>query len=362
MRLAIRADASQVLGVGHVMRCLTLAEAARARTGDAIFVMRALQGHMAAALQDRGFACHMLDEELPPADDAAQTARIAHAAGADWVLVDHYGLDAVWENAQALPVMAIDDLTDRPHAAEVLLNQNRGASEDDYTDLIAPGTQCLMGTDYALLRPEFAAARGAALKGRANRGLHNLLISLGGTDPVNATGWVLQVLSDLDLTGIDVAVVMGGQAPFLEEVRSIVATMPYATLVVDSRDMAGLMARADLAIGAAGSTSWERCCLGLPALMVVLADNQAGIAQALDGAGAARRIELGNADALSEALSVLRSDEAALVAMQTAAAAICDGRGAERVLDCLTGQCADKNEGAGPKEGLGQKGVPTHVR
>ena len=334
LRLVIRADASQSLGAGHVMRCLTLAGEVRARGGDAAFVAAPLPGHMADAVRERGFESHLLEAGLDAPADAAATAALARAFGADRVVVDHYGLDAAWERAQPCPVMAIDDLTDRPHACDILLNQNLGARAGDYAGLVPPGTACLMGVEHALLRPDFAAARADALAGRQGRDLGRLMISLGGTDPANGTGWALEVLAGMDLpAGLAIDVIMGSRAPHLDAVRARAAALPGARVLVDTPDMAALMAAADLAIGAAGSSSWERCCLGLPALMVVLADNQAPIAAALDAAGAARRIALGEDAALATALGALIADPSRLGAMQRAAAALCDGQGAVRVVD-----------------------------
>jgi len=336
MRLLIRADASQSLGSGHVMRCLTLASEVRDRGGDAAFVSAPLTGHMKDAIEARGFQCRLLAKDLDPKHDAAETAAEARRFGATQVVVDHYGLAAPWEQAQPCPVLAIDDLTDRSHACNILLNQNLGARATDYADLVPPGTTCLMGPEYALLRPEFAAARAAALTARQGNRLARLLISLGGTDPANGTGWALEVLAGLGLPDLDITVVMGSRAPFLTEVQDRAAELPRTEVVVDTAEMGQLMVAADLAIGAAGATSWERCCLGLPTLMVVLADNQAGIARALDAAGAAQEIALGDGDALAAALRALAADPAQLADMQKAAAAICDGQGVGRVTDVLS--------------------------
>lgn len=344
MKILFRADASLVAGAGHVMRCLTLAQALRERGGAGAFVCRAHPGHLEAVIAAQGFPCHLLPVESeggilggPVAADAEATAAAARAFGADRVVVDHYGADAAWEKRMPVPVMVIDDLTDRPHGGDILLNQNMGAAAADYADLVPAGTTTLMGPEYAVLRAEFARLRPQALAARRDRPLSEILISLGGTDLPNATGWILTALAAMALPdGLHLTVVMGPTAPHLEDVRSRARALPCAvTVLAGTSEMGALMARADLAIGAGGSTSWERCVLGLPTLIVVLAENQAGIAEALARTGAARVCPLGETRILQSALGALVAAPDELAWMQARAARVCDGEGTARVMAVL---------------------------
>ncbi len=383
LSVAFRADASVTIGTGHVLRCLTLAQALATRGHRCRFITRDLPGHLGPRISAEGFALTLLpapsarssspcglssraapreespqglDErpgppstkspvhagwaQVPAAQDAAETR--AAAAGADWLILDHYAFDAAWE-AAALPpgtrLMVIDDLADRPHLAHLLLDQNLGRRSADYDPHLPPGAERLIGPRHALLRPAFADARPAALAARAARGhsLARVLVTMGGVDPPDATGAALAALAAH--LGLQVTVVMGAHAPALPTIRARAAALPSpATVLVDTPDMAALMAEADLAIGAAGGTAWERCALGLPSLIAVLADNQAPAAAALHAAGAA--LSLGRpedpafAARLAQAL-MRATNPATLAALSRAAAAVTDGRGAARVAAAL---------------------------
>ena len=356
MRIAFRADASTDIGTGHVMRCLTLARALAARGHSCRFICRDLPGHMADRIGAE-FSVTLLPapvpgRALPDAPDHAAWAGVpapqdametrAAAADADVLVVDHYAFDARWEIAArrfGTRLVAIDDLADRAHACDLLVDPNLGRFPRDYDALMPEGAERLMGTRYALLRAEFAAARDQALA-RRRGALGEILIAMGGVDRDDATGAVLRALAAADRPDrLRVTVVMGAAAPHLAAVTALAATMPFACeLLSGVSDMAALMARADLAIGAAGGTAWERCALGLPTLMLVLADNQIDGTAALDRAGAG--IALGRADdagmpgRLAAALDQL-SDPANLAAMSARAATICDARGAERVVSAI---------------------------
>lgn len=346
VRLVVRADAATRIGAGHVMRCLALAEGARERGGGAHFVCRAHAGWLGALVEARGFGLTRLEVEDdatwlggPEKPDAERTAQAAAAFDADWVVVDHYAASDAWERAQERPVLAIDDLLGRTHHSAALLNQNLGATSSDYAGALAPGTLELYGPGFALLRPEFAALRERSLARRdAAAGPPRILVTMGGADEPDSTGWVLGALGDAGLPdGARVTVVLGPSATHLDANRARAAALGPAFEVLAGTDRMGeLMLESDLAVGAGGSTSWERCVLGLPSVVVVIADNQEPIAAALDGAGAAARVPLGDDDALRGALDRLVRDEDARQAMTRAAAAVCDGGGVARVLDALS--------------------------
>jgi UDP-2,4-diacetamido-2,4,6-trideoxy-beta-L-altropyranose hydrolase len=321
--IAFRADASLEIGSGHVMRCLTLADALQAQGAECLFLCREQPGHLCELIEARGYPIHRLPQEERDTDTtitpgAEPELAHAHWLGASWsqdaeaclpllaelapawLVVDHYALDHRWETAvldglagSRPRLLVIDDLADRHHIADLLLDQNLGRQVEDYRGLVPEACQILAGPRYALLRPEFREWREASLSRRAREPrLQRLLINLGGVDKDDVTGQVLDALSGCDLPDdLQISVVMGASAPWRESVTAQAGAMPWSTeVVVNVSDMARRMAEADLAIGAAGSTSWERCCLGLPTLMVVLADNQKEVASYLDELGAAKLI------------------------------------------------------------------------
>lgn len=359
MEIMIRTDASLQSGTGHVMRCLTLAEALRQRGATCRFVCRAHPGNLIEFVQNRGFMVHALqyDPSWQPSvfhtahtgwlgadweQDVEQTKVGLGGTAVDWLIVDHYALDARWELTLAphcRKLMVIDDLADRPHACDLLLDQTFGRNAADYLPLVPADCRLLCGSQYALLQPEFATMRSYSLQRRAWPAMRELLITMGGVDKDNATGRVLQALRTCSLPAdCRITVVMGATAPWLNEVHTQAQDIPWPTrVIVGVSDMAQLMAESDLAIGAAGSTSWERCCLGLPTIMLVLADNQLMVARGLEQAGAALLIsslsELGFE--LMGQIDSLFSNPEKLRSMCESSAAIVDGLGTNSVLAIL---------------------------
>lgn len=342
------------------MRCLTLADALRERGARCTIICRphighlldviAQRGHSAKALPSLGVASEPFATDTAYGawlgtdwqSDAQDTQCVMGTEHADWLVVDHYALDRRWEQAlrpHCRSLMVIDDLADRPHDCDLLLDQTFGRSTNDYRPLVLQPTQLLCGSQYALLRPEFATLREYSLKRRANPALKKLLITMGGVDKDNVTGEVLEALCACALPEeCRVIVVMGSTAPWLREVKSRASTMPWPTCVlVGVNDMAQLMADSDLAIGAAGATSWERCCLGLPSIMLVVADNQQLVAKGLEQAGAAV-LSLSGSELRSQLnflLNTFSFDINRLVKMSDAAASIVDGGGVNSVLKLM---------------------------
>lgn len=361
MQVAFRADASLLIGSGHVTRCLTLAEALRGRGAQCHFICREHPGHLLATIEQRGFSVTALPP--PPATgvdpgctgslihapwlgcdwqtDAQQSSAALAQEPVDWLVVDHYALDQAWEAALRpcyRQLLVIDDLADRQHLADLLLDQNLGREPHDYAALVPPSCKLLTGPRYALMRPEFAAVRAHSLQRRQQPKLQQLLITMGGVDLPNATGHVLQALKACALpSDCRISVVMGAQAPWLAQVREQARDMPWPTeVLVNISDMARRMADSDLAIGAAGGTSWERCCLGLPTLLVVLADNQRPGAEALRQARAASLI--GGVDDIATQLPLALqalTQGPLLAQMGRAASALSDGQGVDRLLRAM---------------------------
>lgn len=357
--VAFRTDASLDIGTGHVMRCLTLAKEIERHGGSAIFLCREHKGHLIEHIQNQNFDVLPLKvgqvdsrvgDKLVHANWLGATqeedAMVCRAAlkgtELDLIVVDHYGLDAVWQHAlgdMAQQVMAIDDIADRRHDCDMLLDQNLGRQDAHYKTLVPSHCKVLTGPRYALLRPEFAKWRDFSLQRRENLSeVRSLLLNLGGVDKENLTTVILAALENCNLPpACRITVVMGGSAPGLSEVTAKAAGMGWKTeVLVNVDNMAELMAHADLAIGAAGTTSWERCCLGLPTILMVLAGNQRMLAENLCKAGAGIMIEKKTSIAtqLSSQVEELM-DVGRLALMAGHAAAVTDGQGTARVWENL---------------------------
>ena len=352
MKVAFRSDASLAIGTGHVMRCLTLADTLRTRGVQSVFLCRDHVGHLHQVVQDRGYPLLSLGGVsmtspseasyaqwlgVEPQRDADDTRCLLADLAVDWLIIDHYGIDAAWEHSLRSTcgrIMAVDDLANRDHAVDALLDQNLGKTGAEYAARVPSSCKLLLGPSYALLRPEFPALRAKSLSRRGQGRLRRLLITMGGVDLHNATGAVLEALCAwAPSTNLEVKVVMGANAPWRDQVIQQARHLPFPTeVLVNVQGMGDLMCDADLAIGAAGSTAWERCCLGLPTLQLVLADNQRPIANALSLTGAAHLLERTNLTMnLGMALDQLMHDPAHLLGMSSAASGLVDGLGSERV-------------------------------
>ncbi|XDZ52680.1 UDP-2,4-diacetamido-2,4,6-trideoxy-beta-L-altropyranose hydrolase [Neisseriaceae bacterium CLB008] len=306
MMICFRADASLEIGTGHVMRCLTLAQLLQTQGHSCIFLCKRHEGHLVEHIESLDFHVEII--ETPPRlqqqfslthaswlgstqeEDAKACASILERLKPHWLVVDHYALDILWEQTLApyyQKLLVIDDLADRKHLANLLLDQNYGRNPNDYHNLVPPECTILTGPTYALLRPEFAQLRPYSLARREQGHCHNLLLNLGGVDQNNISEKLLNALTLCNFPkNFNITVVLGPKSPWQKEVKNQACKMPWPTQVlVGTNQMAQLMADHDLAIGAAGSTTWERCCLGLPTIMIVIAANQQLSAQALSAAG-----------------------------------------------------------------------------
>jgi UDP-2,4-diacetamido-2,4,6-trideoxy-beta-L-altropyranose hydrolase len=342
MRVAIRADADVRTGSGHVMRCLSLADALRRQGADVTFITRALPAALAAWVGERGHAVAALPAREPqalpagPGDeirDAGQT--LALATGADWMVVDHYQLGAAWETAARAGhhrVLAIDDLA-RPHDCDLLLDQNlHAAPEARYRGRVPPGCVLLLGPRHALLREGFAEARRkVAPRSGPVRRLH---VFLGGMDADNVTTRVLHAIAAAGATHLPIDVVLGAQHPAKEALQALTATWAQTRCHVQTPDMVELLCRADLAIGAGGSSTWERCALGVPTLALCVADNQRELLRQASAHGLlATPDEADQRDvaALAAHVRALLGNETLRSQLSARAYEMVDGGGAERV-------------------------------
>lgn len=332
-RLAvIRADASASIGTGHVVRCLTLADRLASRGWDIAVATRDLPPILAHGIRVRGYQLVAMGLEEPLLEEPAVIGQALMPRTSDLTVVDHYGIAAEWHTAArswSNRIMVIDDLAADAIDADLVLNQNLGESADAYAGLIPAGCRLLIGPMYALLRPQFAEAREATM--RVRRAVLRLLVFLSGSDEHDVTSVAANVGADLEL---ETDVVVGAAYPHWERLQAWTTGTTSVTLHRGVDDMATLMARADLSIGAPSSASWERCCVGLPSLLVTLAENQRRAAAALAAAGAA--LDLGwyhdvGSRRLADAVDALAGSPDDLAAMSRSAAAITDGLGIARV-------------------------------
>jgi UDP-2,4-diacetamido-2,4,6-trideoxy-beta-L-altropyranose hydrolase len=274
---------------------------------------------------------------MSESDDARATVEGLAGLKVDWLVVDHYALGIAWERAvgpSAQNLLVIDDIG-RDHDCGLLLDQNFPNPMHDRYRRCLSEAKLLMGPKYALLRADFAASRATALRRRTGM-LVRILVTMGGSDPSNATAKALSGLESVWQEGWQVDVIIGAGNPHRESIESISGGLPAATLYVQTPNMAQLMTAADCAIAAGGSTTWERCCLGLPSLVSVLSNDQLSIATAVAQAGAQSLVgpdqEVTIADYTREISGL---SPARLLAMSAAAARICDGLGASRVAERL---------------------------
>lgn len=336
MHAVFRADASAAIGGGHVQRCLTLADAFAEAGWQCSFAFRAGMLETVPAIAARG---HELLPLSGPNEEEPAAIKGFLGARCDLLVVDHYERGQAFESrcrSFATCILALDDLPSRAHDADFLLDATPRTSDDSYRAVVPSACSLLVGPSFALLRPQFSKARAGALARREIGGApRRLLVSLGMTDPTNVTTQVLRGVSSSRLP-LAIDIVLGATAPHLSAVRALISELNLdATLHVDVTDMASLVSAADIAIGASGQTSFERCCLGLPSLMAVTADNQRDFADALVAADAVEQLQsLDEAD-IALALTCLVQDHERLQAMSRRASSLCDGEGAARAVQAV---------------------------
>lgn len=308
MRIAFRVDASLTIGSGHVMRCLTLARFLKNKKVECKFICRAYSGNFIDYIQSAGFEVVTLphlsealvnktsmsyvgDQDAGIStdwqSDLSHTADVLSDWAVDWLIVDHYGLDSRWEGPLRLyakKIMVIDDLADRNHECDLLLDQNLVTGlEDRYNAHIPSKSVQLLGPKYALLQPQYADLHPQVSLRRGP--VKNILVAFGGADLPNLTGQSVLAFLSLQRSDITIDVVLNPKSPHASSVRSLVEGKTQITVHEMLPSLAPLMQKADLAIGASGATSWERCCMGLPSLVVTLAENQRPIAATLNQQG-----------------------------------------------------------------------------
>lgn len=352
MRIAFRVDGSDQIGTGHLVRCLTLADRLKREGHDCQFIIRNHVGAPMALIEAKGFACTLLPrpdgegcDELTHAHwlgtSQARDAKESLAAldgPIDWLVVDHYAIDHRWHvmlRPSVNNIFVIDDIADRVHDCDLLLDQNLQSDPGRYDGRTPPACQLMLGPRYALLKPRFAELRAQAAAKPTDG---PILIYFGGVDAPGATLVTLDAISRAKLDDRPIDIVVGDLNPRRLAIAEWCAARDNVRFHGGGTDMAKLMSEASLAIGAGGATAWERCCLGLPTILVSIAENQKPGAAALASEGAA--IWLGDlADisvgSLSAALRTLHAAPGLAGVIARHAANVVDGLGTDRVVRAM---------------------------
>ena len=349
--LLLRADAGVHQGSGHVMRGLALAQAWQDAGGRAALLSAALHPRIKDRLAGEGIECLPLAALPGSAGDAQESAACAQRLGAAVVSVDSYALDRSWqEEVRAVaPLLVWDDFgTESTFCADLVLNQNAHANPSNYAGR-APGATLLLGTEHAVLRREFAVQEDAARTPRPTA--QRLLVSFGGGDPDGVTLRVLDALWEAG-TALEVVALVGAQNPRLAALQARVdAAGPGWELLHFTPDIPRLFASVDLAVSAGGSTTWELCRLGVPTVLVTIAQNQEALSAAVHDQGAA--VLLGRQQDVSGAqvaacIAALAQDGPKRAALAATGQALVDGKGGARVVAALRRTAGLPTTGAGP--------------
>jgi len=343
--LVVRTDGGPDIGAGHLMRCLALAQAWKARGGDATFITCCESAQLRQRLLNEGMQVVTIKRPHPDPMDCQTTSEVLRAFSRAWVVLDGYHFDPEYQRQirnGGQRLFVIDDTAHLEHYhADIVLNQNINANLLNYSS--EPNTLFLLGTQYALLRPEFLSRAASRIKipGIARK----VLITLGGADADNQTLKVIQAVKQIDIAGFKAVVVVGANNPHRPQLQgeSRDSTVPIE-IVTNATNMDDLMAWADLAVSGGGSTCWELAFMGLPALVIILADNQRAVAEGLDEAGIVVNLgwykDLATTD-IAQALVSLAGAANERTEMCRRGRELVDGKGNDRVLTELLGRCSN---------------------
>lgn len=346
MKIIIRVDASRTLGTGHVMRCLVLAESFRERGADVEFICASLIGNLCGQIEKRGFKTYRINisekydvlaknhKELSAdwISDAEQSCKIIQKSEVkpDWLIIDHYGLGLDWEQTlrpKVKRILVIDDLANRQHDCDILVDQNLHANPDKrYDGLVPESTKIFIGPQFAQINTKFDEP---ALLRRRDGKLRQLLVYFGGADPGNQIIKTLDALRLLKKMSFSTTILLGPIHPDPCSIKDAAYEIENINILDTTENMALLISEADLAIGTCGIAAWERCLLGLPSIVVITAENQREDAEILDKIGAIKN--LGDAASVraidfAKALKVLSSHPEILIKMGQASFSVMSDR------------------------------------
>ncbi len=352
MNVVFRTDASTQVGTGHVMRCLALADFMSKSGANCHFVCKELNGNLISLIAKKGYQVCPIKPDLKSFEseknlglyeswlsstqysDASSSIDYVKELKPEWIVVDNYSLDRSWEKLlkpYCSNILVIDDLANRSHECDLLVDQTVLRSDEYYKHIVNEDCLLLCGSEYSLLRPEFKKWRLKSKNKIFSDLPFKILLNLGGVDKNDDTSRIIDALIDCKLPkDTEITVVMGPKAPYLKKVIEKKQLLPYPSFVYSGvSNMAELMSGSHICIGAAGSTSWERCCVGLPSIIVVIADNQCAIAQNLEACGAAIAMNIENViSELDEAIKKLMENWSTY---RAACFEVVDGSGCSRV-------------------------------
>ena len=361
MKVAFRVDAGSEMGGGHLFRCMSIAsELMRRGVENCYFVMRYHHKQFVLDVEAAGYHVVVIPLEFEPdyysgdytqwiggtvktdVDVTVTELQNLGFSDKDWLVVDHYGLDETFENpikSLGVQVAIIDDLVNRRHQCNLLIDQTCGRETHEYRALVNEEALVCAGQQYCILRPEFLSWRDTSLERRESfSSIKNIIVNFGSTDPLNITSSVMNDIEDycIDLD-VSVNVVLSSSAPHLREVEKQLSLSKIrdVALHIDATNVAELMAKADIAIGAAGSTTWERCALGLPTLLVKTAENQTDVIEKVVSLGAAVFHDLKAPDQVAEFNRGFSKLTREYQQLSRRSSTLVDGRGLQRVVDAL---------------------------
>ena len=336
--LFIRVDSGLDIGLGHVMRCFALAEVIKNMNFNVYFISKGIEGNVIKNVENYGYKVFRIDSKAIKSSkshwkmDAVKTTKIIQRFKNEknLLLVDNYELSNMWETWLKLVVdkiIVIDDFLNRSHNCDLFIDQNLHTSKKERNKI---NCKKLLGPKYALLRKEFIKSRKIVKKrsGKINR----ILVSFGGSDEKNQTLKVLKAIKKLDKEKINVDVIVGEPNKNKIKIKKICSMLKNSTYYQQTKNMAKIMNKADLAIGAGGIITWERCCLGLPSIVSIVSKNQEDAVNAVSKKGCL--INLGRAERLisEDYLNAIKKlDSRKLIRMQKKCMELIDGRGTERV-------------------------------
>jgi UDP-2,4-diacetamido-2,4,6-trideoxy-beta-L-altropyranose hydrolase len=348
--LLLRADADSARGVGHVMRCLALAESWFRQGGQVTLLSSRLNPALRQRAETLGIGIAEIPKPYPDSTDLHRTFSALEMVSYEstelpWVVLDGYHFDTVYQTllrSAGCRLAVIDDTAHLPrYDADIILNHAVNAQSLAYT--CSSDTMLLLGTQFGLLRHEFERWHG--LEKDCPEVARKIMITLGGSDPDNVTLKIIQASEQISAPDLEVRVVVGPLNPHLEELERAIASMSSRfRLEADVKDITPLMAWADLAVAAGGITSWELAFMKVPALLIALAENQSGVAAAIDEFGAARALGFPwdvCREQIADAVQDLMHDKTARQRMSENGRILVDGKGVDRVLRVMLQGASD---------------------
>lgn len=359
MKVCFRVDASEKIGSGHVMRCLTLAKEMKKKRASVYFITKKYSGSLNSIISREGYKVFSLENNTDNYEkdckrddyfnfelerDVLDSSAILKELDIDILVVDHYELDVKWEakiKKYVKKIVVIDDMANRFHDCDVLLDQNYGRKEAHYISIVPESCRLLCGVEYSLIRDEFLKLKKKSIERRKNNSIKKVFISMGGADVLNISS---QVLIELEkhkvLPNAEYILILGNASPHVEYVKKLISKLSIdVKLYINVNNMAELMMACDIAIGASGSTTWERCCLGLPTITLILAKNQKFIANSLNEIGAVKLIgcpdDISWKKKLIKAFENFKNNPESLYEMSKISESINDGLGVKRVVEVI---------------------------